>query len=280
MGTLIKATSCTSAVSAVQPWHRPITQALFAATNGQFVHGVARLVADFVGNGVAFGPDDWREYHGVDVGQDELPERAFRWLFSLDALTPMDTAGNPLYNYMTHYGFHYIPAQLSFGNYMSLVEKPIKGNPSPFMDWRQDNQHCQYDRTCLARDIRGLGVHDAGCWAAMRITTVDRAGSAEILKKAQYATLPDFRILSILVRTHFTKTGEKLLEGPGSATQLEVLGLNFQEGQGDAIDLQVCHRIAVRFDSFGPDVSDAAPVAALMTFPCQKPQQQQNCCVQ
>jgi hypothetical protein len=85
-------------------------QVLNELTAHLWVTDLAKIVADYAQKAIVFGPQEYRNYYGVDVGEEALPREALDWWNSLDAITPFDANGNPIYNYETHHGFYYIPA--------------------------------------------------------------------------------------------------------------------------------------------------------------------------
>lgn len=205
-----------------------------------FNDGIAKLVADYAATCPVFGPQDWLVYFGVEVGivgNGQLPEEALQWWNSLDAITPFDTHGDPIFNYETHYGFFYIPAQfrtlrntepLDLETFDLVAQKPKKGNPSRF-----------------AFDVEGIRqnkqIHAvSACWAAMRKEVLFRDKTLEAqralmdklnteteaqmqalrvqfgtrygtLTGTRYENFPDLLDLCVVVRTHYVKTGERLL---------------------------------------------------------------------
>lgn len=222
-------------------WQHLILKELDVMNAGAFP-GVAQIVVEYIKNGVVFGPADWREYYGANVGNEELTAEAFQWWNSLDAITPFDPAGQPVYNSDTHYGFYYIPARyrpnpdmgevpLHLQEFEYLAQQPKKGNPSRLNDKARKEAFEQNEKVQAS----------AACWAAMRkgdvffrgqtapqqrdsLKALNRKTEEQMLKLSaqfgtrfgalsgtRYANFPDLRVLCILVRAHLTKTGERLL---------------------------------------------------------------------
>jgi len=217
---------------------------------------LAKIVADYVQEAIVFGPRDYRTAYGVDVGDAVFPEEDRIWWNSLDAITPFDSQDNPIYNYETHHGFHYIPANckpltervahllgvhvgeeiaMDIENYDLLAAELEVGGPSRFRD--------ESESLCQNKKIRSA----TSCWVAQRkqvlfrneTTVKQRALMQELntetevqmqamsdrlgvrygtLTGTRYENLPDLRDLSIIASNHLAKTRERIL---GDSTGFE-----------------------------------------------------------
>lgn len=198
-----------------------------------FSAGVAQLVVNYAASCVVFGPQDWHEYYGFDVQEEQLSEEAFRWWLSLDAVTPFDLEGNPIFNYETHHGFYYLPANgpggvsLDLKKFDRLAQKPKKGLASRFkfttLALRQ-NRNIKAVTSCWAavrKEIlfRNESAEDQrALMAKLNTEKENKRGALSVRLKTLYEVFPSLRDLSIIARVHFSKTGERLL---GDSTGVE-----------------------------------------------------------
>lgn len=271
-----------------------------------FPEGVAKLVVDYVAKSVVFGPQDWREYFALDVGEEQLPEEALQWWSSLDAVTPFDGEGNPIFNYETHHGFYYIPAKgpgrvpLDLETFDQLAQQPKLGNASRFRlqveDLRQ-NLTVQVVESCwiaMRKNVLFREKTAAQQKALMDELNAETESQMQAMRKREngydnltgtrYENFPDLRHLCILVRAHFAKTGERLLGNEtGVEGQMTYSRTNDAGTIGERI-FQIAvgyHRpIEVRdsvvsgglylYGHFPDNVSKDFGVAALRKFPLSK----------
>lgn len=288
-----------SALQGNRTWHYPIHEGLLDACGNYFPVTVSRLIAFFTGNGVVFSPKDCRnEYHLV-VEDEELPEEAYRWWNSLDALTPFDGYGNPIFNYMTHYGFYYIPPT-SLGDFDRLDrtrnELPVRSSES---DAYRQVKNAQADAAYWVAPRIGYlkdGVHYSV--QPQLIANLNEASEAQMqqlsaqlgtefgtLSGARYENFPDARDLAFIARAHFIMTGEILLDRFCATEQR----LKFQDDEGRESDCMIVVRndatgLTVETDSANPYKSASSPSfediqsVGLRKFTNNKPQQG-NCVI-